>query len=399
MRNLIWNHLSSSREPVRLPSQPFISRAKNRPTTVLFLLIVSLLLGNLSGSSVAKAIEKLNILKTAKALKDVSVTKQGKITKVTITADGLIKDYNVFTLESPKRIVIDLLNLKNLFPKNVVYTKGSNLKQIRIGIHKKKTRVVLDFSGFRMPPYRIDRVKKELIVLLGDIKSLASLIRIMPIGDSITYGSGAAIHPPYQVSYRKDLWDRLKAAGYKIDFVGSTGAGWAYEATEGFDIDHEGHPGWRDSRIAHNVYNWLMAYQPDIVLLHTGTNGLDPSPKDIEKILDEIDQYSKKITVFLARIINRSCSANIPPCPEAQITTDFNDNVETMALTRIANGDKIIIVDMENEAGIDYRLYPLGDMSDNLHPFTTGYKKMANTWFETLNAFFLAPNEGLLPQK
>ena len=175
--------MSSSREPVRLPSQPFISRAKNRPTIVLFLFIVSLLLGNLSESSVAKAIEKLNMLKTAKTLKDVSVTKQGKITKVTITADGLIKDYNVFTLESPKRIVIDLLNLKNLFPKNVVYTKGSNLKQIRIGIHKKKTRVVLDFSGFRMPPYRIDRVKKELIVLLGDIKSLASLIRIMPIMD------------------------------------------------------------------------------------------------------------------------------------------------------------------------------------------------------------------------
>jgi len=399
MRNLIWNHLLPSRKPVRLPSQPFISRATYRATKVFFLFIVSLLLGNLSETPVAKAIEKRNILKTAEVLKDVSVTKHGKITKMTITADGLIKDYNAFALESPQRLVIDLWNLKNLFPKNVVYAKESNLKRIRIGIHPKKTRLVLDFSGFRIPPYRFDRVKKELMVLLGDFKPPASLIRIMPIGDSITYGSGGAIHPPYQVSYRKDLWDRLKAAGYKIDFVGSTGAGWAYEAIEGFDIDHEGHPGWRDSRIAHNVYNWLVAYQPDVVLLHIGTNGLDPSSKDIEKILDEIDRYSKKITVFLARIINRSCSAEKPPCPEAQITTDFNNNIEAMALTRIANGDKIIIVDMEDGIGIDYRLYPLGDMSDNLHPFATGYKKMANAWFDSLNSFFLAPNEGLLPQK
>jgi lysophospholipase L1-like esterase len=397
IKDLIWNHVSSSGEPVRVPSQWCISKSKSRATIVLFLFIVSLLLGNLSEPPLAKAIEKLNTLKTAKALKGVSVTRRGKITQVTITVDGLIKDYNVFTLESPHRIVIDLRNLKNLFPKNAVYAKTSNLKRIRIGTHPKKVRVVLDFSGSWIPLYRINRIKNKLIVLLGNIKVLPPLIKIMPLGDSITCGSESAL--PYQISYRKDLWDSFKAAYYKIDFVGSQGRGWAFEATEGFDPDHEGHAGWTDKRIAHNVYNWLVAYQPDIVLLHIGTNVLDPSPNDVEKILDEIDRYSKRITVFLARIINRSCSTDIPPCPQAQMTTDFNDNVEAMALTRIANGDKIIIVDMENGAGIDYRLYPLGDMSDNLHPFATGYEKMANAWFDALNAFFSAPNEDLLPQK
>ncbi|NIO20690.1 MAG: AMIN domain-containing protein, partial [Candidatus Aenigmarchaeota archaeon] len=169
MKDLSWNPLSSFREPDRVPFRSWISRATSRTIIVLFLFSVSLLLGNLWEPPVAKAKEKL-----ARALKGVSVTKRGKITEVTITADGLIRDYNAFTLESPPRLVIDLWNLKNLFPKNVVYARRSHLKRIRIGIHSKKTRVVLDFSGPRLPPYRIDRFQKKLVVLLGDIKAFAA---------------------------------------------------------------------------------------------------------------------------------------------------------------------------------------------------------------------------------
>ena len=48
---------------------------------------------------------------------------------------------------------------------------------------------------------------------------------------------------------------------------------------------------------------------------------------------------------------------------------------------------------MEDGAGIDYHLTtdnPPGDMWDNLHPFETGYAKMADLWFSAL--------EGILPQ-
>jgi hypothetical protein len=58
-----------------------------------------------------------------------------------------------------------------------------------------------------------------------------------------------------------------------------------------------------------------------------------------------------------------------------------------MAQNRILTGDKILIVDMENGAGIDYRLsteVPPGDMWDNVHPFQTGYTKMADVWFSGL---------------
>jgi hypothetical protein len=58
-----------------------------------------------------------------------------------------------------------------------------------------------------------------------------------------------------------------------------------------------------------------------------------------------------------------------------------------MAETRITIGDKIVIVDMEDGAGIDYRLETNGgNMSDNLHPGDNGYAKMAVVWFDALES-------------
>ena len=197
-------------------------------------------------------------------------------------------------------------------------------------------------------------------------------IRIMPLGDSITAGvavvNGQELEDGLMVGYRQTLWFYLVSLGYDVDFVGSQTYGQLAEPA--FDTDNEGHPGWSDSQIAENIFNWLTLNPPHIVLLHIGTNGLDPSPRDIENILDNIDSYDKNITVVLARIINRKeYSAD---------TTSFNNNIEAMAKERIANGDKIIIVDMENAL-----IYP-DDMSDGLHPNSNGYEKMVRVWLGNL---------------
>ena len=212
-------------------------------------------------------------------------------------------------------------------------------------------------------------------------------IRIMPLGNSITFDTFGDIRPDgLRTGYRQSLWIALKDADYNMDFVGSYVAG--DDATPFFDPDNEGHPGWRDDEIANGrssdpgagkLADWLFDHDPDIVLLHIGTNGLDPNPSDVESILNIIDAYSEEIIVILARIINRNVYS--------QITTDFNDNVQAMAEARIASGDEIIIVDMEDGAGIDYRLEADGgDMSNNLHPNANGYAKMAAVWFEALNS-------------
>ncbi len=200
----------------------------------------------------------------------------------------------------------------------------------------------------------------------------SDLVRIMPLGNSITRGAWGS---PTDVGYRRSLYQQLAAAGHAVDFVGSQTDG----SPDDFDRNHEGHDGWRDDQIASNVYGFLEVNPADIILLHIGTNSLDTSSADVYNILEEIDQYeadsSVEITVFLARIINRN--------PYSQTTTDFNDNVEAMAQARINAGDDIIIVDMEDGAGINYAT----DMDDEVHPNDTGYGKMADKWFSELDTY------------
>jgi hypothetical protein len=159
-------------------------------------------------------------------------------------------------------------------------------------------------------------------------------------------------------------------SGYAVDLVGSLEDGTFVEK------QHEGHRGWRDDEIADYVYSFLNAHPAKIVLLHIGTNSLSTSPDDVEAILDEIDQWendnSRTVIVILARIVNRQGHI----CPNPSTTTTFNNNVEDMALWRIHDGDRIVIVDMECGAGLDYD----SDMYDLLHPDRTGYSKMAYHW-------------------
>ncbi len=210
-------------------------------------------------------------------------------------------------------------------------------------------------------------------------------VRIMPLGDSITIDDTAGDSRPWSMrtGYRSHLWYALQAGGFDVDFVGSMTAGQAIVPP--FDPDNEGHGGWTDSSIANNVYNWLMSNPADIVLLHIGTNCLDESPDDVEDILDEIDRYETNsgnhITVLVARIVN--CLTYNPTI------TAFNDNVEEMAELRILSGDDIIMVDMEDGAGIDYSAE--GEMHDYWHPADPAYAKMAALWYSHLEQLLGPP--------
>ncbi|MDN5203126.1 Ig-like domain-containing protein [Fulvivirgaceae bacterium BMA10] len=211
----------------------------------------------------------------------------------------------------------------------------------------------------------------------------------MPLGNSITEGSHTGITRPVgeRIGYRQSLYIALTGAGYNVDFVGDRMEG--QSATPSFDPDHEGHPGFEASQIETNVYSYLTSNVPHAVLLHIGTNGLNSSAdatsisQDLEGILDEIDRFETdngvEITVFLAQIINRM--VNHAP------TTEYNGLVETIAQNRISAGDNIILVDMENDAGLDYAT----EMDDNLHPNDAGYAKMGQHWFSILDAFLELP--------
>jgi hypothetical protein len=224
--------------------------------------------------------------------------------------------------------------------------------------------------------------------------ALARVIRIMPLGDSITAGEHYG-YPAFgeRTGYRKPLYELLTANAYDVNFVGSLN--WGFAVTPSFDCDHEGHPGWTAGQIASNVYRWLEQNPPDVILAHVGTNGLSVNNgKDVERMLDEIDRYEMshdvQITVFLARIIHRY------KMESSDVTTAFNDNVEAMARSRVQNQrDRIVVVDMENGAGIDYMADGVdmlgttyaGVSYDRYHPSGQGNVKMARLWFEHWETF------------
>jgi lysophospholipase L1-like esterase len=200
----------------------------------------------------------------------------------------------------------------------------------------------------------------------------STAVRVMPLGDSITVGSGPP--SPYN-GYRRPLFHAL-SPNYSVDFKGGE-----VDGIEDFDRDHEGHGGWHAAghptrSILDYVYSWVAANPADVILLHIGTNDINDggqSAQEVAQILDEIDRYSKNITVILALIINRQTYS--------AVTTQYNNDLLTMANQRIASGDKIIVVNMETALA-----YP-DDMIDLLHPNTSGYAKMAEAWRQALGSF------------
>ncbi|MDO6391796.1 Ig-like domain-containing protein [Pontibacter sp. BT731] len=234
---------------------------------------------------------------------------------------------------------------------------------------------------------------------------------IMPLGDSNTHGTKFSDTRPdaERIAYRKQLYDLLMGANAKFTYVGSERSGSATLAND----QHAGFSGSRTGDIAsllrtssyRNQENVLVSrgsgtyldkFNPDVVLLHLGTNGGQWGVTDDEQaiaemaaILDEVDAYearaNKEVTVVLALIINRVLQENDPAAVE--FTSRFNAKVAAMADNRIkTKSDRLIVVDMEKAADIIYKLASDGgDMDDSLHPAPSGYQKMANQWFKVLN--------------
>jgi len=222
-------------------------------------------------------------------------------------------------------------------------------------------------------------MKVIAILIIISLELFSAPIKIMPFGDSITYDdSYADIHTPrptgFRSGYRNYLWYELSDNGYIVDFVGTQVAGESIEPY--FDPDNEGYPGWTSYDLAERTAEWLAIDDPDVILLHAGSNDWDKSPSGIESILNEVDRYEERsghqVTVILALIINRN--------PNEKWVTIFNRNVKSMADKRISKGDNIVIVDMENGASMDYRK----DMRDRTHPNDSGYQKMANVWYQAI---------------
>ncbi|MFT4550129.1 MAG: lysophospholipase L1-like esterase, partial [Pseudoalteromonas tetraodonis] len=210
-----------------------------------------------------------------------------------------------------------------------------------------------------------------LISLCSSVHS--QTVRILPVGDSITFGSGGT---GGLGGYRGPLYDLLVDAGHSIDYVGTSTGNSALMA----DMDHEGHGGWTISQIDANIAGWFAAIDdPDIILLHIGTNDFGGGVDTVNAI-NRLDALITKMAdlrpgahVIVTNLMERSGQAN------TNIQTQFNPFVEGVVDDQIAAGNLVSFLDMRAAV-------PLSDMPDNLHPNQTGYGKMAGAWLGAIEA-------------
>ncbi len=190
-------------------------------------------------------------------------------------------------------------------------------------------------------------------------------IRIMPLGDSITYGVGAA------GGYRTPLYRLLTNLNFNVDFVGSQTTN--PDATLP-DLDHEGHSGWTIGGLDGGILGWFNSIaDPDVILLHIGTN--DSGAADFSNRVDRLDALVTKMALArpYAHIIVTSVMKRSDATRYAAITNLFNPYIPGKVAAQQALGRRVTFLDM-------HAYLELTDMGDGLHPNQLGYNKMATNW-------------------
>ncbi|MFM9609644.1 GDSL-type esterase/lipase family protein [Streptomyces niveiscabiei] len=190
-------------------------------------------------------------------------------------------------------------------------------------------------------------------------------IRLLPLGDSITYGVASSDNN----GFRDELYDRLNSTTSSVDFVGSVRAG------SMSDPDNEGHPGFRIDEIDPFGACGAERYQPNVVTLHAGTNDmnqnyrLDTAPDRLKDLIDRVLTASPRTTVLVAKLIPTGK-------PGLQPRIDAYNAAVAQVVRDLQNQDKhVLLVDMS-------RVLVSDGLENDAHPTDVGYAKMADAWYE-----------------
>lgn len=222
----------------------------------------------------------------------------------------------------------------------------------------------------------IIRKLKVLSVVMVIITSLAVIAfqniafsagaptKIMPLGDSITACG----------NWRQLLLSSLTNSGYNVEFVGSQ-----YYLTP-----HEGHSGIGPIGMANtdDLKKWLSATNPEIVIMHLGTNnswGNNQAAEIISSFTTLVSQMranNPNMRIMVAKIIPMHPSGSGESSNNNVI--DLNSRIDDWAKGLSTSQSPIIVVDQYT--GFDTTI----DTYDGVHPNDSGCIKMADKWFEAL---------------
>ncbi|MCJ1676619.1 ricin-type beta-trefoil lectin domain protein [Streptomyces sp. APSN-46.1] len=193
-------------------------------------------------------------------------------------------------------------------------------------------------------------------------------LRVMPLGDSITWGVGSSTGN----GYRGPLWDKLAGDGHPLDFVGTLRGG------SMSDPDNEGHSGYRIDQIAALADASLTRYRPNVVTLEIGTNDLNGSYQPatatarLKSLVNQITAAAPDATVLVASLVVSTSGS------EEQYRAAYNQAIPQIVSEAQAAGKHVAYVDMSS--------LTTADLADTLHPNDTGYQKMADAFHRGIQA-------------
>lgn len=203
------------------------------------------------------------------------------------------------------------------------------------------------------------------------------VLLIMPLGDSMTNDSRP----------RVKLWNLLNDDGYKLDYVGNQ-----YQESSIPDPDHEGTGGIKIEGVMDKATSLMQTHSPGYVALMVGTNDIawyfDESAPEIadrwKDLIDRIFDSSEPETYILAATIPPVSSKNVGKSglsvqDRAIMVQLFNAELRSYVKYRSANGDHIILADME--AALD----PGKHLSDDgVHLNEAGYAIMGTVYYNAM---------------
>ncbi len=210
------------------------------------------------------------------------------------------------------------------------------------------------------------------------------VFKIMALGDSITrgyvppgYTGGEG--PEMLHGYRLDLYNELKSASYNMTFVGTQTTPKEPDTPA---PNHEGYGAEGTGFLLSQMDRILAANIPDVVLIHAGTNHIDPSQgglsaqenaQNVSLIIDKVKNRNPKAVIVLAKIIQFY--------GEEVNVANYNNALTNMYNQR-TDKESIALINMQDL--LTYKSDGSGDYVNSAHPNPRGYKKMADAWFAAL---------------
>lgn len=203
------------------------------------------------------------------------------------------------------------------------------------------------------------------------------VLTIMPLGDSMTNDSRS----------RVKLWNLLSDDGHDLDYVGNQ-----HQTSSIPDADHEGVGGIKIGGIMEKAESLMQTHNPNYVALMVGTNDIawyfDETAPEIASrwndLIDRIFDSSEPGTYILAATIPPVSSKNVGQSgmeiqDRAIMVQRYNAELRSIIKARKANGDHIILADMEAALDVDKHV-----SSDGVHLNEEGYAIMGTVYYNAM---------------